>query len=234
MRILSNPIASVYSNVDLGGDVVDRGAFDKALREGRTFPLLWQHNPSLSIGSVQISDSDVGLQVEGKLVLEDPQARIALAHLKARTLKGLSIGYDTIKDSIENGVRHLKELRLWEVSVVTFPMNEATMVTSVKSIDDARRVLREGGFIFGVLCPFGFFSAFGFGITGTSSAPAAFRSSSETKGPAQIVSKRSACFGSSSTRRPSTLITFKRSVCIQEANDPVVYLRAPKVSGDRR
>jgi hypothetical protein len=30
-----------------------------------------------------------------------------------------------------------------EVSVVTFPMNEAAMVTSVKSIVDARRVLRE-------------------------------------------------------------------------------------------
>ena len=29
------------------------------------------------------------------------------------------------------------------MSVVTFPMNEAAMVTSVKSIDDARRVLRE-------------------------------------------------------------------------------------------
>ena len=136
-------IASVYSNVDLGGDVVDRGAFDKTLREGRAFPLLWQHNPSLPIGSVQISDSDVGLQVDGKLVLEDPQARIALAHLKAQTIKGLSIGFDTIKDFVENGVRHLKELRLWEVSVVTFPMNEAAMVTSVKSIDDARRILRE-------------------------------------------------------------------------------------------
>jgi uncharacterized protein len=129
--------------VDLGGDVVDRGAFDKTLREGRTFPLLWQHNPSLPIGSVQISDSDMGLQVDGKLVLEDPQARIALAHLKAKTIKGLSIGFDTIKDTIEDGVRHLKELRLWEVSIVTFPMNEAAMVTSVKSIDDARRVRRE-------------------------------------------------------------------------------------------
>jgi HK97 family phage prohead protease len=116
---------------------------DKTLCEGRSFPLLWQHKADSPIGSVQMSDSEVGLQVDGKLVLEDPQARIALAHLKARTIKGLSIGYDTIKDSIENGVRHLKELRLWEVSVVSFPMNEAAMVTSVKSIDDARRILRE-------------------------------------------------------------------------------------------
>jgi Escherichia/Staphylococcus phage prohead protease len=119
------------------------GAFDKTLQERHTFPLLWQHNPSLPIGSVQISDSDVCLHVDGKLVLEDPQARIALTHLKAKTIKGLSIGFDTIKDVVESGVRHLKELRLWEVSVVTFPMNEDAMVTSVKSIDDARRIMRE-------------------------------------------------------------------------------------------
>lgn len=54
--------------------------------------------PVLPIGSVQISDSDAGLQVDGKLVLEDPQARIALAHLKARTIKGLSIGYDVLQE----------------------------------------------------------------------------------------------------------------------------------------
>ena len=65
--------------------------------------LLWQHNPSLPIGSVQISDSDMGLQVDGKLVLEDPQARIALAYLKAKTIKGLPISFDTIKDFVENG-----------------------------------------------------------------------------------------------------------------------------------
>src|ERR1700729_13001 len=105
----------------------------RPLKEGRTFPLLRQHMPNLPIGSVQISDSDVGLQVNGRLVLEDPQARIALAHLKAQTINGLSIGFDTIKDAVENGVRHLKELRLWEVSVVTFPMNKAAIITSVKS-----------------------------------------------------------------------------------------------------
>jgi len=36
-------------------------------------------------------------------VLEDPQARIALAYLKAKTIKGLPIGFDTIKDFVENG-----------------------------------------------------------------------------------------------------------------------------------
>ena len=102
-------------------------AANKTLREGRAFPLLWQHNPSLPIGSVQISDSDVGLQVDGRLVLEDPQARIALAHLKAQTIKGLSIGFDTIKDAVENGVRHLKELRLWVATSSNFSRCCSTM-----------------------------------------------------------------------------------------------------------
>ena len=34
-----------------------------------------------------------------------------------------------------NGVRHLTELKLWEGSVVTFPMNEAAAVTSIKQAD---------------------------------------------------------------------------------------------------
>jgi hypothetical protein len=41
------------------------------------------------------------------------------------------------------GMRHLLELKLWEVSLVTFPMNQSALVTSVKSIDYARRVLSE-------------------------------------------------------------------------------------------
>jgi phage head maturation protease len=34
---------------------------------------------------------------------------------------------------MDGDVRRLKELRLWEVSVVTFPMNEAAAVTAIKS-----------------------------------------------------------------------------------------------------
>jgi phage head maturation protease len=34
-----------------------------------------------------------------------------------------------------NGIRHLHELKLYEVSVVTFPMNEMALVSRVKSDD---------------------------------------------------------------------------------------------------
>lgn len=51
-------------------------------------------------------------------------------------IRGLSIGYDTLLSDFVDGVRHLKELRLWEGSVVTFPMNEMATVTSIKMADE--------------------------------------------------------------------------------------------------
>jgi hypothetical protein len=54
-------------------------------------------------------------------------------------VKGLSIGFDTVKDAMDGTIRRLKEIRLWEGSIVTFPMNEKAQITSVK----ARRELKE-------------------------------------------------------------------------------------------
>jgi uncharacterized protein len=48
-------------------------------------------------------------------------------------------GYDTIQATYDGDVRHLTELKLWEVSVVTFPMNEMALVTGVKSLSDEDR-----------------------------------------------------------------------------------------------
>jgi phage head maturation protease len=61
-------------------------------------------------------------------------------------VKGLSIGYDTIQATYEGDVRHLTELRLWEISCVTFPMNESAQVSGVKAMsDDERRVKHLNG-----------------------------------------------------------------------------------------
>lgn len=129
-------ILAVYNNVDLGKDLIEPGAFKKTIAEkGTSIPLLWQHDPDKPIGTLELIDAENGLYVKGQLVLDVPEARTAYSLIKANVIKGLSIGYDTVKDAIENGVRHLKELRLWEGSIVTFPMNEAAMITSVKMVN---------------------------------------------------------------------------------------------------
>jgi hypothetical protein len=126
-------ILASYNTVDLGGDRILPGAFTKTMQErGNSIPMLWQHDPHQPIGTLELSDSPTGLLVKGQLLMDIPQAKTAYALLKNKVIKGLSIGYDTVKDAVENGVRMLKEVRLWEGSCVTFPMNEACMITAIK------------------------------------------------------------------------------------------------------
>ena len=132
-------IGAVYNNVDLGGDKILPGAFTKTLAAGKKLPLLWQHNPSDPIGTVKVTDTSQGLMVEGQLLLSDPTAAKAYSFLKAGIIKGLSIGYETIKSAFVDEVRELSELRLWEISCVTFPMNEGAMVTGIKAMSDDDR-----------------------------------------------------------------------------------------------
>jgi uncharacterized protein len=129
-------IGAVYGNVDLGGDKIMPGAFTKTLAAGKQIPLLWQHNPSDPIGSVKCTDSSQGLMVEGQLLLSDPTAQKAYQFLKAGIIKGLSIGYDTKQADFVGDVRELHELKLWELSVVTFPMNPEASVTGIKTLSD--------------------------------------------------------------------------------------------------
>ena len=125
---------SPYGNVDDGGDMVEPGAFTKTLQEnGNKVPMLWQHKTDAPIGELTLEDRADGLWCKGQLLLEIPEAKKAYLLLKSKIVRGLSIGYDTIKAQVVDGVRHLKEIRLWEGSVVTFPMNTLAQVTSVKA-----------------------------------------------------------------------------------------------------
>jgi len=127
-------LASVFSNVDLGGDVVAPGAFTRTLQaKGNEVPVLYQHDLRQPIGLGRLTETHAGLQIEGQLVLSVTKAREAYDLMKAKVLKGLSIGYDTVKFNIKDGVRHLTELKLFEVSLVTIPMNELATVSAVKA-----------------------------------------------------------------------------------------------------
>jgi uncharacterized protein len=116
--------------------VIDPGAFSRTLSAGKSFPVLWQHDASSPIGHCKITDTPQGLQVAGTLMLTDPTAQKAYTFMKAGVVKGLSIGYDTIQSTYDGDIRHLTELRLWEISCVTFPMNQSAQVSGVKALSD--------------------------------------------------------------------------------------------------
>jgi HK97 family phage prohead protease len=130
-------LASTYGEpADLGGDVVTKGAFSKSIQDqGRGLPILWQHRADSPVGLGTISDHAAGLGLVGRLVMADPVARRAYAHLKAGSVRGLSIGYEPIKSSPRpDGGRNLHEVKLHEISIVTLPMNERAQVASVKAL----------------------------------------------------------------------------------------------------
>ncbi|MEM9581909.1 MAG: HK97 family phage prohead protease [Pseudomonadota bacterium] len=120
--------ASLFGEVDQGGDLVMQGAYDKSLtklkKAGTNVKLLWQHDPREPIGVWDdVREDAKGLYVKGRLLTETQRGREAAALIRAGAIDGLSIGYRTVKaDRDAKGRRQLAELELWEVSLVTFPM----------------------------------------------------------------------------------------------------------------
>ena len=144
---------SVFGVVDSYQEVVANGAFKESL-DARTPSLLWQHRSGEPIGVyTAVKEDNIGLHVEGKLALKTARGAEAYELLKMGAISGLSIGFVTREDSYDRvtGVRTLKKVDLWEVSLVTFPANDAARVASVKSIEsikslaDAETYLREAG-----------------------------------------------------------------------------------------
>jgi len=147
--------ASTFGNIDYGNDVVDKGAFKKSIRESKgVWPILANHDPSKLIGwNMRAEEDDNGLFVEGKLDLNVQEARekwsLTKTAFELGAKMGLSIGYMVIKgepDREKPMVRRLKELKLFEYSIVTFPMNVEAMITAAKSvgaIDRTQFLLRQ-------------------------------------------------------------------------------------------
>ena len=129
--------ASVFGGVDQSGDVVAAGAFGKSLarRGAGQVRMLWQHDPYEPIGVWEMIAEDAhGLRVRGRVLGDVARGREVLALLRSGAVDGLSIGFKTVRSHTDDltGVRTLLEIELWEISVVTFPMNEAARVETVK------------------------------------------------------------------------------------------------------
>lgn len=133
--------ASTFGNVDLGGDVVERGAFastvKKIKRQG--IPLLADHVASTAnvLGTIFDADEDArGLLIKARFSAADDAQRVRTKLIEGHVSK-LSIGYETIRatEGYIDGrpVRFLEEVELHECSVVVFPMNTEAVITGAKA-----------------------------------------------------------------------------------------------------
>lgn len=128
--------ASLFGEADLGKDVMERGAFATSLkaRGAAGIRMLFQHDPAEPIGVwTEMREDARGLFARGQLNLEVARAREVLALMRGGGLDGLSIGFRTVRSRRgASGLRHVTEADLWEVSVVTFPMQPLARVQTVK------------------------------------------------------------------------------------------------------
>ncbi|MCE5270381.1 HK97 family phage prohead protease [bacterium] len=153
---------SVFDVVDSYNEVVAKGAFTRsleAMKQKQRMPaLLWQHNSNEPVGVyAEMHEDETGLFVQGQLAMKTARGAEAYELLRMGAISGLSIGYNVVKEEQDKGtgITVLKEIDLWEVSLVTFPANDAARVQTVKTILESgelptiremERFLREAGF----------------------------------------------------------------------------------------
>lgn len=146
---------STFGNIDLGGDVMMPGAFANSLTkhatEGTKPKMLWNHRSyDLPIGVWDsFKEDEHGLYMKGRFA-DTQLGRDVRTLAKMRAIDSMSIGF-TIVDAefSREGIFMLKEVDLWEVSPVNFPMNPEAVIAAVKSqFSDPRsfeRHLRDAG-----------------------------------------------------------------------------------------
>lgn len=137
--------ASLFGVKDLGGDVVQPGAFAKSLKSkpAGKVKMLRGHDTQEPIGVwTSLQEDSRGLKATGQLILTTVKGRETYELLKAGALDGLSIGFRTKKETFDrkNNVRKLSELELHEISIVTFPMLPSATISRVKSNDFSKLV----------------------------------------------------------------------------------------------
>lgn len=141
---------------------IDPGAFDKTLAEGDA-RFLVDHDTQLlvsrvSAGDLRLSTDSIGLAVDSDLDDEVTYIRDLTRNVEKRRITGMSFGFYVVRDTwstvdvevvgadgktttAEATLRRIEEVRLLEVSAVTFPAYDETDA-GVRAMTDEVRAAR--------------------------------------------------------------------------------------------
>ncbi len=142
---------SAFGNVDFDRDIIEKGAFAKSINDRlKDIFYLYQHDWSKPLDrgakSLKLYEDDFGLAFEA--TLPDTSYGNDLRVLYESGIVGEhSIGFQTIKSEDRDGVRVIKEVKLYEGSAVTLGANSNTPLTGMKSryetIDDINAEIKK-------------------------------------------------------------------------------------------
>ena len=139
--------ASTFGNRDHVNDVVVPGAYKNTI-QGRVPKIKALRDHKHPIGKLSFAEEDsTGLFVR-KDISDTPLGQETVTLVEDGVLDAMSIGYERIRSDYEmhgdgRKARMLKEIKLLEVSIVTWPANEAALITGVKSLADLDVLMTE-------------------------------------------------------------------------------------------
>lgn len=148
--------ASTFWRIDAYFTAVAPSAFNKTLSDRRDkISVLYQHNPDWNIGFPTKLDVDAkGLYHDSTITEDNAEGSVALKRLRGGNRFGQSFGFKTlrerpatdadplivpddlpewIKANLPSSVYVIEEVKLYELSLVTFPANEDATITAIRS-----------------------------------------------------------------------------------------------------
>jgi HK97 family phage prohead protease len=143
--------ASTFWAVDSYATAMAPGAFKRTIKnKGEQRLVLWQHDAYFPIGkTTSLAEDDIGLAFDAAISVSTQTGADAMALLRDGVPLGMSFGFQTVKDrSAEESdpldfsqnehlrvedVRVITEVNFWEASLVTFPANEAAVISAVRA-----------------------------------------------------------------------------------------------------
>ena len=125
--------AALFDIADGARDTIRKGAFARTLAEQKApLPLYWQHNRQQRIGTIErIAEDDRGLRVIARV---EKAGSLAMRLLQRREVSGLSFGYRArgYRRVPDSGGRLLEDIELFEISLVTHPLQPGARVHMVQ------------------------------------------------------------------------------------------------------
>lgn len=130
---------SIFGNVDSDMDIIEKGAYKRTLKNnGNRVKYIYNHQIDKPIGRMkELVEDEKGL----KFTAEIPKTTFGkevLELMKYEVINENSVGIQVLKDDYnkDDGIRSIKEVKLYEISAVTLAANDQAKILEVKGKTD--------------------------------------------------------------------------------------------------
>ena len=136
--------ASTFGNIDSDNDIINKGAYKKTIAEnGQRIKYIYQHNMEKPLGVIKMLEEDnKGLMFEAQIA-KTTLGKDVIELMKAGVLTENSVGIMPIQKEMVDGVRHINEVKLFEISAVTMAANPEAMILDVKGNINQEKILKR-------------------------------------------------------------------------------------------